>query len=188
MVRRGRRAPTLPALFPTIHILSLPLSLSPQVRTQYVEGSGERGGGDQTAAERVADLLEGNATQGAWKEKEAKALKARMQWQPTKDQYKESMSHAHGIGHGPTIGPAAGGFGYVTTQDLHRVPGHSNEVAPENKVELAGPASQTKDWRTESSRIGRYFGRDDFKLKPYGTWTFEDAGPAHSGVKADLFE
>ena len=58
----------------------------------------------------------------------------------------------------------------------------TNAPPPETMVKMDGPASLTKDWRSESSRIGRYHGVDGFKLKPNGTWAFEasDSNPFNS--------
>ena len=143
------------------------------VRTNMtMEVTAERGGGDMTAAERVADLLTSDAD-GAFAEKEAKATKARMQWQPAPADYKEAMGHDHGLGHGPALPEAPGGFGNLSVPDNHRVQGHSNAAPPEAQVKLDGPASLTKDWRTEASRIGRYWEHDKFRVKANGTWGFD---------------
>ena len=85
----------------------------------------------------------------------------------------EYLQHEHGTGHGPTISQPPGGFGSVSVPDNHRVVHHSNAPPPEAEVKLDGPASQTKDWRTEGSRIGRYWANDKFQVQPNGTWNFE---------------
>ena len=53
---------------------------------------------------------------------------------------------------------------------------------PSAEAKLEGPASLTKDWRTESSRIGRFHKHDDFKLRPHGKWEWEnkDSNPFNS--------
>ena len=156
------------------------------VRTNMtMEGkvTAERGGGNQTASERVADLLKSDHD-GAFKEKEADALKARMQWQPTKEDYREYVQHGHGTGHGPPIPLAPGGFSYVSVPDNHRVVKHTNEVPPEAQVKLDGPGSATKDWRTENSRIGRYWEHPNFQVRKYGTWDFNKSPEPAEGSNA----
>ena len=86
------------------------------------------------------------------------------------------MQHRHGMSTGPKLPAPPGGYGNLSVPDLHRVPGHTNEAPPETQVPLQGPASQTKDWRTEGSRIGRYWDHPTFQLQPQGTWNFEKEG------------
>ena len=136
--------------------------------------------------ERVADLLKSDHD-GAFEQKEAAATKARMQWQPTPDLYREAMSHNHGLGHGPALPDAPGGFGNLSVPDLHRVPGHSNAPPPETQVKMDGPASATKDWRTEGSRIGRYWANNTFQLKPNGTWDFNKDPSKGNAFDSRLF-
>ena len=157
------------------------------VRTNHtMEVTAERGAGNMTAAERVADLLKSDHD-GAFEQKEAAATKARMQWQPTPDLYREAMSHNHGLGHGPALPDAPGGFGNLSVPDLHRVPGHSNAPPPETQVKMDGPASATKDWRTEGSRIGRYWANNTFQLKPNGTWDFNKDPSKGNAFDSRLF-
>jgi len=137
-----------------------------------MEVTATRGGGNQTAAERVADLLTSDHD-GAFKKEEAASRAARTQWTPAGAEYGEYLQHEHGTGHGPTISQPPGGFGSVSVPDNHRVVHHSNAPPPEAEVKLDGPASQTKDWRTEGSRIGRYWANDKFQVQPNGTWNFE---------------
>ena len=134
----------------------------------------ERGGGDMTAAERVADLLSSPAD-GAFEKQETDARRARMQWQPTPQAYAENMQHVHGRGSGRTHSQPAIGFGTVVNTET-RVVAPGNAPSIESQVKMAGPASQTKDWRKESGRIGRYWAHPDFKLEKYGTWSYEAAG------------
>ena len=145
-------------------------------RTQYQEATGNegRGGGNQTAAERVADLLTSDASEGghsfAFAEKEAAATKARLQWVPAPADYDEAKS-GHGVGHGSKVPEAVGGFGFLSVPDPRRNPeaGHTEHENVGDEF-LQGPGSLTKDWRTEASRIGRYWKDPNFNLKPYGEW------------------
>lgn len=154
-------------------------------RTQFIEATGSegRGGGDQTAAERVADLMSADehGKSNAFSVKEAAATKARNQWKPAPADYEEAM-HGHS-GHGPTVPAAPGGFGYLSVPDprRHPNPGTSSDgdaaeqkLAGAGTAQMQGPSSQTKDWRTEGSRVGRYWNDPQFKLKPYGEWEFKE--------------
>lgn len=158
------------------------LSLVSMVRTNdTLVVTAERGAGNMSAADRVKDLLTSDHD-GAFKEKEAAASKARMQWQPTPAEFSESVNHVHGIGHGPTVPAAPGGFGYVAAPSEPRFASHSNAPPPETQVKMDGPASLTKDWRTENSRIGRYWASPTFQLKPNGTWGFDKAVEGESNA------
>ena len=44
------------------------------------------------------------------------------------------------------------------------------------KGDFQGPASHTKDWRAESSRIGRYWHNPDFATAANGGWTIKPGG------------
>ena len=138
-------------------------------RTQDIEATGSegRGGGDQTAAERVADLMSADehGISNAFAKKEAAATAARNQWKPAPADYEEAM-HGHS-GHGTVVPEAPGGWGSVSHPDPRRPPG--GDGLTEGRA-LAGPAGLTKDWRTEASRIGRYWDDPNFALKPYGEW------------------
>ena len=140
----------------------------------------ERGAGNMSAEERVADLMVSDHD-GAFDQKESEATKARMQWQPTMSNYAEAMQHSVGMGHGPRLPPPPGGCGNVSVPDNSRVTHNGMgdepaELSATQGAKLAGPASLTKDWRTEGSRIGRYWENPDFHLKKYGTWAFQAGG------------
>jgi hypothetical protein len=154
-------------------------------RTQHIEASGSegRGGGTQTAAERVADLLKADehGIDDAFGSKEKAATKSRNQWKPAPSDYEEAM-HGHS-GHGLPVPAAPGGFGYVSLPDASRHPNagtgsagdaSEQELAGAGTASMQGPSSQTKDWRTEGSRIGRYWQEPTFKLKPYGEWEYKE--------------
>jgi hypothetical protein len=66
----------------------------------------------------------------------------------------------------------------VSQPDNHRVLGHSNPPPRDTEIKLEGPASWTKDWVTESSRVGFFYNHEDFKLKPHGTWAYESPSNA----------
>ena len=100
-----------------------------------------------------------------------------MQWQPTKTDYRENMQHKKGVGHGPSLPAAPGGYGTLSVPDNSRVVGHTNAPPPEAEVKGPGPASLTKDWRTEASRVGRYWEHEKFRVKPNGTWGFDSEKP-----------
>jgi len=156
--------------------------------TRVIDVTATRGGGNMTAAERVADLMKSdNKKDYAFVQKESAASKARMQWQPPVAEYREQMSHAHGAGHGAELGLAPGGFPNVTVADNHRVVGHSNTANPTGQAKMDGPASATKDWRTESSRIGRYLKDPTFKQMPYGTWKFNEGQGDSNPFNSRLF-
>lgn len=154
-------------------------------RTQHIEATGSegRGGGDQTAAERVADLLSADehGKSGVFAAKEVAASKARNQWKPAPADYEEAM-HGHS-GHGKAVPQAPGGFGFVSVPDVSRHPNagtgsagdaSEQELAGAGTSSMQGPSSQTKDWRTEGSRVGRYWQEPTFKLKPYGEWEYKE--------------
>jgi len=158
------------------------------VRTNHtVETNASRGEGNQTAAERVADLLESDADD-AFAKQEAAASEARTQWTPMN--FKANMSHEFGAGSGPSLGPAVEGFGHVTVPDNHRVVGHTNPIPQETQVEWGvgtGPGSLTKDWRSEASRVGRYHKNPTFELRPQGTWAFKQEGGNAFNSRLNLY-
>lgn len=162
-------------------------------RTNYIAATGDegRGGGNQTAAERVADLLKADekGLDNAFGSKDTAARKARQQWipegwNPKKPGYADAQAMAfhempEPIAHGPPVPKptgAAAEYGWVSHPDPKRLPEASEDEGEARalqgqKIEVGmGKGQFTKDWRAESSRIGRYWNNPDFQLGGNGTW------------------
>jgi len=158
-------------------------------RTQHIEATGDegRGGGNQTVEERIADLLSADehGIDDAFAKQEAAAAKARSQWWPenwssSNPGYRDPMNCPDmpaPQGRGPKVSQdhTQLGYGNHATYDPNR-PNPGVPPNAEEKGECQGMGKSTKDWRAESSRIGRYWHHPEFATAANGTWTIQPGG------------
>lgn len=175
-------------------------------RTQFIAATGQEGRGEgdgnETAAQRVADLMSADehGKSGVFAKKELAAKKAREQWWPESWNPKNPgyvdasavVTHTmpQGQGHGPVVPPPPSwaADGWVSHPDPNRLPEASEDEGEARALQGAtiqvgmGMGAFSKDWRSEASRIGRYWQNPEFALQPNGTWTMKGKRQADLGA------
>ena len=157
------------------------------------------------------DASESKGGNNAYQTKEVAARKARTQWipegwDPKNPGYYDPLNCAtlpEGGGHGlklPTTDPHdPNGHGYHSEYDPSRGGVNTSPGAPANEdtvgkvgatgspPSLKGPGSATKDWRAESSRIGRFYHNPNFQPGGNGTWKMANASANPFEIRPNRF-